>query len=92
MKFSLQQLGYDPETGEIDVDRSEGGTPASERSKIRIVLDIINKLSAVKKELSLDELRSSATEEGVDDVDDIIERLKTQGLLFEPSPGFVQKV
>ncbi len=92
MKFSLQQLGYDPETGEIDVDRSEGGTPASERSKIRIILDIIDKLSAVKKEISLDELRSSARGDGVDEVDEIIERLKTQGLLFEPSPGFVQKV
>ncbi|MCK4714548.1 MAG: minichromosome maintenance protein MCM, partial [Candidatus Aenigmarchaeota archaeon] len=81
-----------PETGEIDVDRSEGGTPASERSKIRMVLDIIDKLSAVKKEISLEELRSAVRGEGIDEVDDIIERLKTQGLLFEPSPGFVQKV
>jgi len=92
MKFSLQQLGYDPETGEIDVDRSEGGTTGSERSKIRIMLDIIDKLSVVKKEISLEELRSAARADGVDDVDEIIERLKTQGLLFEPSPGFVQKV
>jgi replicative DNA helicase Mcm len=92
MKFSLSQLGFDPETGEIDIDRSEGGTPASERSKIRIVLDMIDKLSAVKKEISLDELRSSARGEGIDEIDEIIERLKTQGLLFEPSPGFVQKV
>jgi replicative DNA helicase Mcm len=92
MKASLKQLGFDPETGEIDVDRSEGGTPASERSKIRIVLDIIDNLTKVKKEISLDELRSSARAEGVDEIDEIIERLKTQGLLFEPSPGFVQKV
>lgn len=92
MKFSLQQLGYDYETGEIDVDRSEGGTPASERSRIRIMMDMINKLSEVKKEISLEELRSAARAEGVDDADEIIERLKTQGLLFEPSPGFVQLV
>ncbi len=92
MKCSLKQLGLDPETGEIDIDRSEGGTPASERSKIRIVLDIIDKLSETKKEIALEELRSAARGDGVDDVDDIIERLKTQGLLFEPSPGFVQKV
>jgi replicative DNA helicase Mcm len=92
MNFSLKQLGFDPETGEIDVDRSEGGTPASERSKIRIVLDLIDNLTKVKKEISVDELRSSAISEGVDEIDEIIERLKTQGLLFEPSPGFVQKV
>lgn len=92
MKFSLKQLGFDPETGEIDVDRSEGGTPASERSKIRTVLDIIDNLTKVKKEISVDELRSSARADGIDEIDEIIERLKTQGLLFEPSPGFVQKV
>ena len=56
------------------------------------MLEIIDKLSAVKKEISLDELRSGARAEGVDEIDEIIERLKTQGLLFEPSPGFVQKV
>jgi replicative DNA helicase Mcm len=92
MRFSLKQLGFDPETGEIDIDRSEGGTPASERGRIRTVLDIIDELSKTKKEISLDDLRSKAREEGVDDIDEIIERLKTQGLLFEPSPGFVQKV
>ena len=91
MNFSLKQLGF-TETGEIDVDKAEGGTPASERSKIRIVLDLINELSKTRKEISIDELRSSARAEGVDEIDEIIERLKTQGLLFEPSPGFVQKV
>jgi replicative DNA helicase Mcm len=92
MTYSLKQLGFDPETGEIDVDRSEGGTPASERSKIRTVLDLIDNLTKVKKEIAVEELRSSAISEGVDEIDEIIERLKTQGLLFEPSPGFVQKV
>jgi DNA replicative helicase MCM subunit Mcm2 (Cdc46/Mcm family) len=91
MNFSLKQLGF-TETGEIDVDKAEGGTPASERSKIRTVLDLIDNLSKVKKEISIDELRSAARAEGVDEIDEIIERLKTQGLLFEPSPGFVQKV
>ena len=36
MRFSLRQLGFDPETGQIDVDRAEGVTTSSERSKIRI--------------------------------------------------------
>ena len=94
MTFSLRQLGMDPETGEIDVDRAEGVTTSSERSRIRIILDVINKLSETKKELSTDEIRNESIRQGVEekDVDEVIEKLKTQGLLFEPSPGFVQKV
>jgi len=94
MNFSLKQLGMDPETGEIDVDRVEGGTTSSERSRIRIILDLINKMSETKKELSVDEIRNEAIRQGVEekDYDEVVEKLKTQGLLFEPSPGFVQKV
>ncbi len=92
MRFSLRQLGFDPETGQIDVDRSEGGTSSSERSKIRVVLDIVNELSLKKKEIHIDDIRKMAQQEGIEEVDEIVERLKTQGLLFEPSPGYVQKV
>lgn len=94
MKFSLRQLGMDPETGEIDIDRSEGGTTSSERSRIRVILDIINKMSETKKELSMEEIRSEAASQGVEerDAEEVIEKLKSQGLLFEPSPGFVQKI
>ena len=92
MKESLRQLGLDPETGLIDVDKSEGGTSFSERSKIKMVIDIINDLSLKKKEVSIEELESRARQDGIDEVSEIIERLKQQGMLFEPSPGYVQKV
>ena len=93
MRYSLIQLGLDPETGMIDVDRAEGaGTTSSERNKIKIVLDIINELSAVKKEVLVEDIRNKAKKEGVDDVDEILEKLKREGMLFEPSPGYVQKV
>ncbi|MCX6814881.1 MAG: minichromosome maintenance protein MCM [Candidatus Aenigmarchaeota archaeon] len=92
MRYSLRQLGLDPETGQIDVDRAEGATTSSERSRIRIVLDIINDISSVKKEIHMEEIRSAARKEGIEDVDEIIEKLKREGMLFEPSPGYVQKV
>jgi replicative DNA helicase Mcm len=92
VRFSLRQLGFDPETGQIDVDRSEGGTSSSERGKIRVLLDIINNLSAKKKEIPINEIREAARKESVEDVDDIIEKLKREGMLFEPTPGFIQKV
>ena len=92
MRVSLRQLGFDPETGQIDIDKSEGATTFTERSRIKSVLDIINRLSEKKREISLDELVSEAKKDGIDDVDDIIERLKREGMLFEPTPGYVQKV
>lgn len=92
MKFSLRQLGFDPETGAIDVDKSEGATSYTERSRIRVLLDIINTLSLKKREIALRDLEAAAKKEGLENVDDLIEKLKREGMLFEPSPGFVQKV
>ena len=92
MTFSLRQLGMDPDTGKIDIDRSEGSTPASERSHIRVVLDIVGELSEKKKEVPVQEIVERAKKQGVANVDEIIEKLRREGLLFEPNPGYVQKV
>ena len=93
MRFSLQQLGFDTETGQIDIDRAEGAAEtSSDRSRIRTVLDIINDLSEKTKEIPIFEVQKIAKKEGVDEVDEIIEKLKREGLLFEPNPGYVQKV
>ncbi len=92
VKFSLRQLGLDPETGEIDVDRSEGLTSSSERGRIKLILDIINEMSQKKKEIPVQEIRDAAKKDGIAEVDEILEKLKREGMLFEPTPGFIQKV
>jgi replicative DNA helicase Mcm len=92
MKYSLQQLGFDPETGMIDVDRSEGSVTSAERSRIRVILDIIDEMSATKKEILVDDILNAAKKDGVDDAEEVLEKLKREGMLFEPSPGYVQKV
>ena len=93
MRYSLQQLGFDTETGQIDIDRAEGAlVTSSERSKIRSVMDIINDLSEKTKEIPLAEIQKISKKENIEEVDEIIEKLKREGLLFEPNPGYVQKV
>lgn len=92
MKYSLRQLGVDPETGLIDIDRTEGSTPASERSQIRVVLDIISSLSEKKKEVDVKEIVEKAIKEGVNNSEEIVDKLKREGLLFEVKPGHVQKI
>lgn len=93
MEFSLRQLGLDPDTGTIDIDKAEGAsTPARERSQIRIILDVIEDLTKKSKEINIDELITQAKAQGIESPENIVERLKREGLLFEPSPGFVQKL
>jgi len=93
MKTSLRQFGFDPETGMIDIDRAEGAMTSAQRSKIRIVLDIIEELTAViGKNIPEEEIVRRAREEGVDDVDDILRRMKNEGLVFSPRPGYLQKI
>ncbi|MBL7169542.1 MAG: minichromosome maintenance protein MCM [Candidatus Aenigmarchaeota archaeon] len=94
MKFSLRQFGFDPETGLIDIDRAEGAMATSaQRSKIRIVLDVIEELHiAIGKNIPVDEIIRRAREEGVERPEDIIKRMKTEGIIFEPRPRIIQKV
>ena len=93
MRFSLMQLGFDIETGMIDIDRAEGAsTTSTERSKIRMVMDIINKLSENTKEIPLAEIQKAGKKDEIEDIDEIVEKLKREGMLFEPNPGYVQKV
>jgi len=65
---------------------------SSERSKIRSVMAIINTLSQKEKEIKVDKIVDAAVKEGVEDAEEIIERMVREGVLFHPSPGFVQKV
>jgi replicative DNA helicase Mcm len=94
MKTSLRQFGFDPETGMIDIDRAEGAIITSaQRSKIRIVLDILDELTKIiGKTIPVEEIIRRAREEGVDDVDEILKKMKSEGLIFEPKTNFIQKI
>ncbi|MBU0953388.1 MAG: minichromosome maintenance protein MCM [Nanoarchaeota archaeon] len=93
MRYSLQQVGYDPETGTIDIDKAEGAqTSSADRSKIRVITDIINKLSERKKEIAVGEIIEEARKAGIEGAEEYVEKLTREGMLFEPSPGYVQKV
>ncbi|MEX2739345.1 MAG: hypothetical protein Q6356_009800, partial [Candidatus Wukongarchaeota archaeon] len=66
---------------------------SAQRSKIRIVLDVIEELTGViGKTIPEEEITRRAREEGVDDVDDILRRMKNEGLVFSPRPGYLQKI
>lgn len=93
MGVSLRQFGLDLETGMYDIDRAEGAMTSAQRSKIRIVLDVIEELTkSIGKTIPVEEVIRRTREEGVEDVDDILKRMKTEGLIFEPRTNFIQKI
>jgi replicative DNA helicase Mcm len=95
LKYCLMQVGFDYETGKIDIDRISTGIPASQRSRIVQVREIINELeSTFGKTIPLDDITRSASEKNIDEneVEEIIERLKRSGDIFEPKRGFISKL
>jgi replicative DNA helicase Mcm len=92
----MKQVGLDPETGKVDIDKVEGRTPKSERDKARVLLDVIKELSdeyggRVPVSILIDEM-SDRYNVSEDKVEQIITKLKQQGLVFEPSAGYLKTV
>ncbi|MEA2037719.1 MAG: minichromosome maintenance protein MCM [Nanoarchaeota archaeon] len=95
LEYSLMDVGFDKETGKIDIDRIATGVSASARSHILIVKEIINELEGkIGKTIPIDDVVATAREKGVeeDKVEEALEKLKRTGDLFEPKHGFLQKI
>ncbi len=93
--YCLSQIGLDPETGKIDIDRISSGITASERSAISIVKEIINELDVkFKKEIPFAEIIKEAESKNInkDKLEEVIEKLKRAGEVYEPKRDFLQKI
>jgi replicative DNA helicase Mcm len=92
MQYSLQQLGYDYETNKIDIDRVESGITTKQRSRIRELLEIIDSLvKEAGHEVLVEDVVAEAESRGIERAEETIERLKREGMIFEPKPGFVRR-
>ena len=95
LHYTLSQIGLDPDTGKLDIDRITTGVTASQRNHIAIVREVINTLSTEKGDLIPEEdiitecglkgLEESKTEE-------ILTKLNRSGDIFEPKKGFYSKM
>jgi replicative DNA helicase Mcm len=95
IQYCLGEVSLDRETGKIDIDRISTGVPASERSKIGHVREIIAELeNTLGKVIPLDDIMREASDRGIaeDDVEEAIEKLKRTGDLFEPKSGFISRI
>jgi len=95
LHYCLSQIGIDPETGKIDIDKITTGITATQRSKIHTLKEIISELEAqIGKTIPIEEITKLAKERGIDEsqTDELIERLKREGDLFEPRHGFISRI
>ncbi|OQD58330.1 replication control MCM [Methanobrevibacter arboriphilus JCM 13429 = DSM 1125] len=92
----LKEVGYDPETGKIDVDMVEGRTPKSERDKLQRVVDEIKELQEeYGDQAPINVLTSNLVDQyglSEEKVEEFIKQLKHKGVIFEPSNGYLKIV
>lgn len=95
LEYCLMGVGFDKETGKIDIDRIATGISATQRSQISIVKEIFSELeSKIGKTIPIDDIVSEAKEKGIDEdrVEEVLQKLKQTGDIFEPKRGFIQKM
>lgn len=93
--FCLMQVGREKETGQIDIDRIATGIPASQREKMFLIKQILEELEEeLGKTIPVEDVARLAVEKGVSktEVDEIIEKLKRAGDVYEPRYGFLSRV
>lgn len=95
LHYCMSQVGVDPETGKIDIDVLSTGVSSSARGNIMVIKEIINELeNKIGKTIPIEDITKEAQEKGVDvdKVDDIIEKLKRSGDIYEPRRGFISRL
>ena len=94
--YCLRQIGMDPESGQIDIDRITTGITARTRSNIHVVKDIINELVGVMGDepIPVEDIVRECEIKGVSEknVDEVLEKLKRSGDIYSPKQGFISKI
>ena len=90
LQYCLSRVGIDPDTGELDIDRIEGGESMSNKKKIRLLKDLIIELDTESSGPIQEEiLAARAKSHGIegDSFDELIDKMKLMGELIEPRRG-----
>jgi replicative DNA helicase Mcm len=95
LDYCLRQVAMDEETGQFDIDRISTGVPASQRNKIMTVKEVIGELeNKVGKVVPIEDVVREATANGLteSEIEDVLQKLKKSGDIFEPRHGFVSRI
>lgn len=95
VEYCLMEVGFDKETGKIDIDRIATGISASQRSNIVVVKEIIADLeNKVGKTIPIDDIIEEAKNKGITEekIEEVLEKLKRVGEVFEPRRSFISRI
>lgn len=95
LDYCLMQVGFDKETGRIDIDRIATGIAATQRSHILVLKEIISELETkLGKTIPIEDVVAEAKNRGLDEdkVEEALERLKRSGDVYEPKRGFIGRI
>lgn len=93
----LKNVGVDPETGALDADILASGTSMSQRNKIKLLKDIIKKVSErhTGAKAPLEEVYAEAeSEHGIDrgHAEDYIKKMKQRGDILSPDQNHIRLI
>ncbi len=92
----LKQVGLDPETGKIDIDKVEGRTPKSDREKMRLIPQVIKELQdeygdQAPKSIILTELKERLNMDE-EKAESMLDQLRRAGVIYAPKQGYYKVV
>ena len=91
----LQDVGVDPETGEIDIEVMEGRTPTSKREKMQKVMEEIGILeSEYGDQAPMNVLVSNMADKydmSEETVEAFVRDLHQKGLIYTPTTGYIKR-
>ncbi|MCK9441453.1 MAG: minichromosome maintenance protein MCM [Methanothrix sp.] len=93
LEACLRKVGVDPETGFLDADIIASGTTKSSRDRTKSVIDIIRDVSKEQQgPAPRDAVLNRAEELGIEraKAEEIIDRMRRDGEVFEPRPGMLK--
>ena len=93
--YCLSQIGIDPDTGKIDIDRITTGITATQRNAIHIVKDVIVELEKVGgKEVPLKDVIRECELKNVSEAQthEILDKLKRSGDIYSPKDGQISRI
>src|SRR5512137_670230 len=93
LEACLRKVGVDPETGFLDADIIASGTTKSTRDRTKSVIDIIRDVSREQQAPApRDAVLDRAEELGIEraKAEEIIDRMRRDGDVFEPRPGMLK--
>jgi replicative DNA helicase Mcm len=93
LESCLRKVGVDPETGFLDADIIASGTSKSTRDRTKSVMDIIKEVSKEHQgPAPRDAVLDRAEELGMKraKAEEIIDRMRRDGDVFEPRPGMLK--